>query len=309
VDRGLRRQSWFGLKRPVKRLLGMRIPHAALRTAARFVPAFRSGRLPAPASLYEVEGRVAGATFVLLDPARCENAKQLYWGGGRLPRAADRLALDTVVALARDADVFLDVGAYTGLFTVAVSAAAPSVQVHAFEIVPAAADALEANLLRNEVELRVALHRQGVGEDGATVRVPSGRGGSAIPSFLSSRVSVGEDEGELVSFRSLDSVADLLPADDRVVIKVDVEGTEDEVFASGKAFLGAFRPDVLCEVLPAADGPALEGLLAPADLRFFLVTDSRLEPREAIVPDGAHRDWLFTAREPDDLRELGLPVG
>jgi FkbM family methyltransferase len=271
------------------------------------VPSLRSGRLPAPASLTEVEGRVAGVTFVLLDPARCENAKQLYWGRGRLPRAADRLALDSVVALARASDVFLDVGAYTGLFTIAVSAAAPSVQVHAFEIVPAAADALEANLIRNEVELRVALHREGVGEEGATVRVPSGHGGSAIPSFLSSRTNT--PEGELVSFRSLDSVADLLPAGDRVVMKVDVEGTEDVVFGSGKGFLAAFRPDILCEVLPSADGPGLEELLSPAALRPFLVTDRRLEPRDAIVPDRRHRDWLFTAREPGELRSLGLPVG
>lgn len=307
MDLRLQRQSWFGLKRPVKRFLALRIPHAALRLAARFVPSLRSGRLPAPASITEVEGRVGGATFVMLDPARCENAKQLYWGAGRRPAADERLALDTVVVLARDADTFLDVGAYTGLFSLAVSVAAPGTQVHAFEIVPAAAALLEANLERNRVEVRVAVHHEGIGDEGATLRVPSGEGGSAIPSFLSSRMRV--DEGDLVRFRSLDSVADLLPEGDRVVMKVDVEGTEDAVFRSGKAFLAAFRPDVLCEVLPETDGPALEEVLASADLRWFLVTNSRLEPRDAIVPDERHRDWLLTGRGPDELRDLGLPVG
>lgn len=307
MDLGRQRQSWFGLKRHVKRFLSLPLPHAVVRSIARSVPSLRSGRLPAPASIHEVEGRVGGATFVMLDPARCENAKQLYWGDGRRPKADDRLALDTVVALARDADVFLDVGAYTGLFTLAVSAAAPAVQVHAFEIVSAAADALEANLARNGVELRVAAHREGIGDEGATLRVPSGEGGSAIPSFFSSRIEVGD--GELVRFRSLDSVADMLPAGDRVVMKVDVEGTEDAVFRGGKSFLAAFRPDVLCEVLPEADGTLLEELLAPAELRWFLVTSRRLEPQPAIVPDERHRDWLFTRREPDELRALGLPVG
>jgi FkbM family methyltransferase len=270
------------------------------------VPSLQAGRLPAPASVTEVEGRVAGATFVMLDPARCENAKQLYWGGGRRPKADDRLALDTVVALARDADTFLDVGAYTGLFSLAVSVAAPAVQVHAFEIVPAAANALEANLVRNRVDLRVALHREGVGDPDTTLRVPTGEGGSAIPSFLSSRH--GATEGELVRFRSLDSVADLLPHDDRVVMKVDVEGTEDDVFRAGKSFLTEFRPDVLCEVLPDADGAVLEDLLSPAQLRWFLVTNTALEAKPSIVPDARHRDWLFTTRQPDDLRALGLPV-
>jgi FkbM family methyltransferase len=307
--RGLagRRQSWFGLKRYVKWFLSLAVPHAFLRLAARIVPPLRSGRLPAPAGLGEVEGRVAGATFVMLDPARCENAKQLYWGGGRRPRADDRLALDTVVALARQADVFLDVGAYTGLFTLAVSAVAPAVQVHAFEIVPAVADALVANLVRNRVEERVAVHREGVGEDGATIRIPSGEGGSALPSFYSSRMRF--DEGELVTFRSLDSVAEMLPEGDRVVMKIDVEGTEDTVLGSGRSFLRTFRPDVLCEVLPGADAAVLDDLLAPSGLRPFLVTDSKLEGRPRIVPDAVHRDWLFTAREPDELRSLGLPVG
>jgi FkbM family methyltransferase len=301
------RQSWFGLKRPVKRFLGLPAPHTVVRAAARVVPPLRSGRLPAPADLLEVEGRVGGATFVMLDPARCENAKQLYWGGGRRPRADDRLALDAVVALARDADVFLDVGAYTGLFTLAVSAAAPAVQVHAFEIVPAVANALEANLVRNRLEMRVALHRDGIGEDGTIVRVPSGEGGSALPSFFSSRTPA--EDGEPVAFRSLDSVAELFPEGDRVVMKIDVEGTEDEVLRSGQTFLKDFRPDILCEVLPGADGDELSELLAPADLLPFLVTNHRLEPRPRVVPDVAHRDWLFTAREAGALAELGLPVG
>jgi FkbM family methyltransferase len=243
----------------------------------------------------------------MLDPARCENAKQLYWGRGRRPMPDDRLALDAVVALARQADVFLDIGAYTGLFTLAVSAAAPAVQVHAFEIVPAVADLLEANLVRNRVDLRVAVHREGVGEDGTTMRVPSGEGGSALPSYFSSKMTF--DEGELVGFRSLDSVADMLPEGDRVVIKIDVEGTEDVVLGSGEGFLKAFRPDILCEVLAGADGPALDDLLVPAGLRPFLVTSSRLDQRPRIVPDPHHRDWLFTAREPAELRSLGLPVG
>jgi hypothetical protein len=141
MDDHLRRQSWFGLKRHVKRFMSLPVPNAILGLVARVFPSLRSGRLPAPAALREVEGRVGGATFVMVDPARCENAKELYWGRGRRPKAQDRLALDTVAVLAREADTFLDVGAYTGLFALAVTAFAPKVDVHAFEIVPAVADA------------------------------------------------------------------------------------------------------------------------------------------------------------------------
>ena len=251
-------------------------------------------------------GYADGAMFVMLDPARCENAKELFWGDGRRPKPNDRLALDVVARLGREADEFLDVGAYTGLFTLATTAVTPGLHAHAFEIVPAVADALEANLRRNGVTERVAVHREGLGEPGSTMRVPSGEGGSALPSFYSSRMRF--EKGEDVSFRSLDSIGALLPAEARVVMKVDVEGTEDAVFGAGQMFLETFRPDILCEVLPEADGARLEELLAPAGMRRYLVTNARLEEAQGIVPDPSFRDWLFSPRTPEDLRARGLPV-
>jgi FkbM family methyltransferase len=307
VDLDARRQSWFGLKRFVKRFLALRVPNLFVRLASKVAPPLRSGRLPAPSRLDEVTGRVGGIPFVMLDPARCENAKELFWGRGRRPKAHDRLALDTTAVLARESDTFLDVGAYTGLFTVAVTAYAPKVDVHAFEIVPAVADALEANVRRNELEDRVVIHREGVGDPEATMRVPTGEGGSALPSFYSSKMRF--EEGKAVGFRSLDSVAALIPEAARVVMKIDVEGTEDAVFRFGQAFLKTCRPDIVCEVLhDVADGAALDGLLAAAKLHKYLVTDARLVRIDRVVPHPAYRDWLFTPRTEDELRALGLPV-
>jgi FkbM family methyltransferase len=306
MDAHRRRQSWFGLKRYVKHFLALGVPNAILLLLARIAPSLRSGRLPAPAKLEEVTGRSDGATFVMLDPARCENAKELFWGEGRRPKANDRLALDVVARLAREANEFLDIGAYTGLFTLATTAVTPGLHAHAFEIVPAVADALEENLRRNGVADRVNVHREGIGEPGATMRVPSGTGGSALPSFYSSRMRF--DEGVDVTFRSLDSIGPLLPAGARVVMKVDVEGTEDAVFGGGQMFLHTTRPDILCEVLPEADGARLDELLAPAGLRRYLVTNARLQEAQGIVPDPAFRDWLFSLRTPDELRARGLPV-
>jgi FkbM family methyltransferase len=307
MDDHLKRQSWFGLKQYVKRFLSLRVPNALLRGAAKFVPSLRSGRWPAPARLKEVTGRVGNATFVMLDPARCENAKELFWGHGRRPFAHDRLALDAVAVLAKEADVFLDIGAYTGLFSLAVAAIDKRIKAHAFEIVPGVARALEANVRRNGFEDRVAVHREGIGPAGATVRMPSGEGGSALPSFYSTTLTF--DEGEWIPLRSLYSLAELMPQNAGLVMKVDVEGTENAVFESGQVFLQAFRPDMLCEVLHGrADGETLDKLLAPAAVRRYLVTDSALVERDSIEPDQRYRDWLFTPRSAEELRRLGLVV-
>jgi FkbM family methyltransferase len=308
VDLHVRRQSWFGLKRFVKRFLALRVPNAFLRLVSKVAPSLRAGRLPAPSHLTEVTGRIGGVTFVMLDPERCEKAKELFWGRGRRPNARDRLALDTVAVLARGSDTVLDVGAYTGLFTMAVTAYASHVDVHAFEIVPAVADALEANARRNGVEDRVVVHREGIGDPDKTMRVPSGEGDSALPSFYSSRMRF--EGGKEIDFRSLDSVAALIPEAARVVMKVDVEGTEDAVFRFGQAFLRTCRPHVLCDVLHGvADGAALDGLLAGAELHKYLVTDTRLARIDRVVPHPDFRDWLFTPLTEEQLGGLGLPVG
>ena len=74
-DRG-RAQAWHGLKEPVKKFLSLRIPHAGVRLAAQWLPAGKRGRLPAPANVREVKGRVGDRSFVMLDPARCVVAKE-----------------------------------------------------------------------------------------------------------------------------------------------------------------------------------------------------------------------------------------
>ncbi|HEU4354815.1 MAG TPA: FkbM family methyltransferase [Actinomycetota bacterium] len=302
-----RRQSWFGLKRHVKRFLGLRAPHAILRGVVRIAPQLRSGRLPAPASLHEVTGRVADTTFVMLHPDRCEIAKELYWGGGRRPRAEDALALEVVSRLARDADVLLDIGAYTGVFSLATTAVNTDLRAHAFEIVPGVARVLRENVERNGVADRVEIHLEGLGEPETSMLVPTGEGGSALPSFYSSRMHF--EGGTRVGFRSLDSMIEPLGGAARVVMKIDVEGTEDQVFRFGQAFIERYRPDMLCEVLPSADGALLESLLAPGAFHTYLVREQDLVRRSPLAPDERFRDWLLTPREPDQLRALGIPVG
>lgn len=199
-----RRQRWFGLKPLIKTGLSARPLHPLVRVAARLVPGIQAGRLPAPAGLAEVSGTAAGARFVLVDPDRCEIAKEFYWGGGRRPDPADALALDIVTALARRADVLLDVGAYTGVFTMAAAAANPGLRAHAFEMVPAVVAGLERNIDRNGIADRARVHPTGVGASGTRMRVPSGEGGSALPSFYSAHMEFAE--GVEVEFLALDEL-------------------------------------------------------------------------------------------------------
>jgi len=305
-----RRQSWHGAKRHVKRVLGWRIPHAAMRAGVAVLrPDLRgTGRLPAPAALREVVGVVGGDRFVMLRPAACVVAKELYWGAGRRPQPADDHAVRLFAALSRPADVLFDVGAYTGLFTLVATAVNPKLRAHAFEIVPEVHHTLFDNSVRNRVLDRTTLHHVGIGDPDAIVTMPARSGDAALPCYYS--VEMAFDDGVPIGMRSLDSFADQVPTGDRVVVKVDVEGGEQAVFAHGQRFLAAHRPDILCEVLhDRADPEELASLLVPLGYRFHLVRDHDLAASSALVPSPTHRDWLLTTREPAELRTLGIDVG
>jgi FkbM family methyltransferase len=306
TERG-RRMRWFGLKRHVKRVFGWRLPHAFLRAAVEVFPRLAaSGRLPAPAHLKEVTGRVRGATFVMLAPDRCVVAKELYWGKGRRPRPADRNAVEVFAALARGSECMLDVGAYTGLFTLVSVAVEPQIQAHAFEIVPDVFHALFDNCVRNDVLHRVTLHHLGVGPE-AVIRVPSGLRESALPDFYSSRLHF--ESGTRIRLRPLDSLISAIEPGARVIVKVDVEGTENAVLRSGQVFLRTFRPDILCEVLPGvADPLEVESLLVPHGYRFHLVRERDLQLRQHVEGHPKYRDWLFTTRSPQELAAASIPV-
>ncbi|WP_181275083.1 FkbM family methyltransferase [Brevibacterium oceani] len=314
-----RRQSWFGLKLPVKAALAQPFLHPLLRTIAPRVKGLKIGRLPAPIELTEVRGRSGCADFYLVEPFRCEIAKEFYWGRGRRTEPEDAFALDLMVDLSSDAEVFLDIGAYTGVFTMAVLAANPRTRAHTFEIIPAVVAGIEKNLERNGFTDRVTVHPTGVGSPDTWMKVPLGSGGSALPSFYSADMDFDSDAE--VRFTSLD---DLLPElleenpgwdtapvanHSRVTVKIDVEGGENEVFANGQEFLDTFHPDILCEVLEDRARPReLMGHLGGHGYHYYLVGEDRLLARKAIRPDPRLRDWLFTLKSPEQMRAAGYPV-
>ena len=325
-----RRQSWFGLKLPVKTALAQPAFHPLLRTIAPRIRGLKIGRLPAPIELTEIRGRAGRAEFILVEPFRCEIAKEFYWGRGRRTEPEDAFALDLMVALSADADVFLDIGAYTGVFTMAVLAANEYVRAHVFEIIPAVVAGVEKNVERNGFNGRVTVHPTGVGSPDTWMQVPIGDGGSALPSFYSSAMHFDSDAE--VRFTSLDALLPEVLAetsgrdvrshagedvlDDsgrggapRVTVKIDVEGGENDVFAHGQDFLTALRPDILCEVLDDRAKPReLMGHLGEHGYHYYLVGEDRLKARRAIRPDPQLRDWLFTLKSPDQMRAAGYPV-
>lgn len=301
------RKNWYGWKRRVKRVLEWPpFNRVVVLVARRVLEPDRARRLPVAGR--EVQGSVGGATFVMLDPHRCTVAKELFWGEGSRPRGEEHQALALITELAADADVLLDVGAYSGVFTLAAAGRNRNLEVHAFEIVPEVYRLLFDNCVRNDVLDRVTCHHVGLGIPGTSVVLPVTTDGSSLPTSLSSRTNF--TTGVRVRLQSLDSLVPLLSSHGRLLMKVDVEGTENELFEHGQRVLERFRPDILCEVLATLGVPRrLEELLAPYGYRFYLVTAAGLCRLPRIEPHRRFRDWFFTTRPENEIRDVLAATG
>lgn len=148
----------------------------------------------------------------------------------------------TVFRLARGAGVFVDVGAYSGLYTVLACLADPRLRAVAFEPNPVKLPQLARNVAVNGLRDRVRIVGRALGESGgrATLAIPSDdstaslRAGRAGERTVEVEVSTGD--AELLG----------LPVG---LIKIDVEGREAEVLAGMAGLLRARRPYVVAECL------------------------------------------------------------
>jgi hypothetical protein len=149
----------------------------------------------------------------------------------------------------------------------------------------------------------------GVGADGGIVSMPTGRWRSSIATSLSSDYEF--DEGVHVPITSLDTLGPLLvKRGERVLVKIDVEGTERAIFDSARAFFQENDVDILCEVLPGTDSVDLiEDVLREGKFNRFMVCDETLRLCNRVVPSKEFHDWIFSPRSvADSIHSAPAPI-
>ena len=290
----LRRASWFGLKPVAARLLGARPVNPLVRLAARSVlPSAIGHRLPlnVPSVTYRLED---GGTIALLDPLHDVIARDIHWGGGKPLGAAERIKLAWLERLSKNADLFLDIGAYAGICSLIAARSNPRLKAVTYEIVPENYLLLVRNIVENDLVGRIDARLRGLGERESVIKLPAGFGGA---SYMSS-ISLGSDFATGVSIPVVPLDDDLRIGREQVLIKIDVEGFEDQVLRGARGVVQKCRPDIICEILPGADesSKSISEMLGPMGYRWLCFEDGGLEARDRLEPGAAMRDWLFTCR-------------
>ena len=224
-----------------------------------------------------------------------EIASSVFWRGwsGHEPETATLF-----FEWAGSARVTLDIGSHVGYFALLAAVANPAGRVFAFEPLSRVRDRLVRNVALNGLEnvspLPVALgSRSGKAEffhvdDG----IPSSS--SLSGDFMRSIV----DERRLAS-----SEVDVMTVDQFVaengltgsvdLVKVDTENTEDEIFRGMTQTLTSDRPIIVCEVLQARTGAAIESILTPLGYQIFHLKADGAQRCHHILPDPTWRNYCF----------------
>ena len=211
-------------------------------------------------------------------------------------------------SLMKDAKVFFDIGAFNGLFSIALGKKCPKLQVHCFEPHPANFERTKHNAAINKLD-NVCLHHMGISDKAGVLDfyIPQDKSMTTISSFDASfynRHSGAQPTRHAVATTSLDFFCEekeIYPQ----FIKIDVEGHEYEVLNGAKHVIEAHRPTILCEIFTMQfddDGMFQASLPKVYNLNetvknlgydIYMIEGGQLKPVPSLNINNAGRNFLF----------------
>lgn len=240
-----------------------------------------------------------GETFQYIATLNDTMGRVLFWTNG-LTYEADTMWL--FYQFAKQASTFVDIGANTGVFTLAAGVANPNSRIWAFEPFQFTRHLLEQNIIANNLEARTTIHSEALSDtenDAATFYLPQNISMKTQDyPFEEASLILNEDihvetQSTIVSVTTLDSIwADSNPCD---LVKIDVEGMEARVLLGMSKILKQFQPTLIVEV--NINGPAEEvtKILHEFDYTLYAINDGSIQKIEKIVPYTDRRSPNFLA--------------
>jgi FkbM family methyltransferase len=204
----------------------------------------------------------------------------------------------------RPGDVFLDVGANAGYYTMmAASIIGDQGRVHAFEPNPEVAALLRVSVQCGKFTERVVVAAMALGAraGSATLYLPHEAWNTGEASLLHTAWT-SRERTLTVPVATLDDYCERNGVSRIRLIKMDVEGAELEVLEGARSVLKNLRPEaLLCEFFPArrpeAQVQVLE-LLSGCGYRSFIVNhDGSLRPHDGSLPDWEWGNLCFLASD------------
>lgn len=263
--------------------------------AGGLLPANQVERVP-------VVGKVSvelpsGQRFIMQTDGDDAIASKMFWQRRFISYEPDTTQL--FLALLRGSRTFFDVGANTGLYALAAAAEDPLRNVYAFEPFPAIYTYLTRNTQVNGFK-NLRTFAVAVTDFVGTTPFYIPTASAVFPFSASTAAGLSPALQEIhVPATTLDQFVREQRVECVDLMKVDTETTEPQVLAGAAETLRAYRPIMICEVLPYGKEPLLHAVLDPLDYNYFWIQGQTLVAKPTIVADPtlANMNYLFVPKE------------
>jgi FkbM family methyltransferase len=254
-----------------------------------------------------VEVNIRGCEpFVMFSNNDDSVARDYYWNGAD---AFESTSLKLWTQLARQSPTILDIGSYTGVYSLAAAATSPAAKVHAFEALDRVYNRVLINKHANHLE-NIITHNAAVSDcNGTSVfNLFSGEGILVTGSSLLDKNSGGREvyETKLVQTVALDSMLDQFVRPR--LVKIDVEGAETLVLKGAAQLIQQHRPDILIEVLSKSTVNDCCHLWNDVPYNYFSINDvtGEIVQHDQLTPATGMYDLnnLMTCKSLDELKEI-----
>lgn len=221
--------------------------------------------------------------------------KLLYWKG------PDSFEYSPIFKeLIPSCNVFIDIGANTGYYSLLAATSNPVIHVHAFEPAQGPLHYLRKNVLLNNLEKQISIHSKALSIESGEVKFyeVKNKKYSYLPYNLGGVGSLKEDASKTaytVKTETLDHFITEKSISDVNLIKIDTEGTENFILQGAEETIRQFHPIIICETLFDKIEGKLEAIMKRHDYLFFNHVNGKLKKVKTLIrmKDDGVRDCFF----------------
>jgi FkbM family methyltransferase len=177
------------------------------------------------------------------------------------PFEDEQIAMCRALVARNGIDLFLDIGANIGLYTVLLGIDPGVPEIHAFEPVARTAERLREHVRLNGLDDRVTVHQLALGRQAGTATLhidPRSTGLARLELESAKRAAAVFTATEVVRLAPLDAL--LSHTGRRALVKIDAEGAGLDVLAGAGAFLRDNRCALQIESEPERERAVAEAL-------------------------------------------------
>lgn len=232
-----------------------------------------------------------------------ENA--IFWGGVR--GGWEKTSISLWIRLVQKADVIIDIGANTGIYSLVAKAIHPEARVYALEPIKRVFEKLEYNNELNDFDI-VCLECAASDKDGTAIVYDTPT--EHIYSVTVNKNLQSPDADVIpteIKISRLDTLIRELELEKLDLIKIDVETHEPEVLAGLGEYLDRFKPSMLVEILNDEVGRRVEDVVTGKGYVYFNLDEKSDSIRrvDSITKSDFYNYLLCSELT---VKELGLTV-